>query len=73
MNTKFTPAQKTDIVNQYWNGTSVKDLCELHHIPRSTLYTWLKPYKSVYASRHATMTSPLSTGLRFVPTTSLNG
>lgn len=54
MNTQFTPAQKTDIVNQYWNGTSAKDLCELHHVPRSTLYTWLKPYKSVYASRHAT-------------------
>lgn len=53
MNTKFTPARKTDIVNQYWSGTSVKVLCELYHVPRSTLYAWLKPYKSVYASRYA--------------------
>lgn len=55
MKEKYTPAQKTNIVNQYWNGTSVKDLCELYHVLRSTLYTWLKPYKRVYASRHATM------------------
>ena len=56
MNTNFTSKQKADIANQYWNGTSVKDLCEKYNVPRSTLYTWLKPYQYVYASRHATET-----------------
>ena len=54
MNTNLTIDQKSKIVNQYWNGTPVKKLCEKYQIPRSTLYTWLKPYQNVYSSQHTT-------------------
>lgn len=54
MSTNLTSKQKANIANQYWNGSSVKEICEKYQVPRSTLYTWLKPYQNVYASRHAT-------------------
>ena len=54
MRTNVSSDQKAKIVNQYWNGTPVKDLCEKYQVPRSTLYSWLKPYQNVYASQHAT-------------------
>ena len=53
MNTNLTSGQKAKIVNQYWNGTPVKNLCEKYHVPRSTLYSWLKICQNVYASQHA--------------------
>ena len=56
MSTIFTEAQKASIANQYWNGVSVKALCAKYQVPRSTLYTWLKPYQNVYASKFATET-----------------
>lgn len=54
MRTNVSSDQKAKIVNQYWNGTPVKDLCEKYQVLRSTLYSWLKPYQNVYASQHAT-------------------
>ena len=53
MNTVFTSEQKAYIANQYWNGMSVKSLCETYQVPRSTLYTWLKPNQNLYASKYA--------------------
>ena len=54
MRTNVSSDQKAKIVNQYWIGTPVKDLCEKYQVPRSTLYSWPKPYQNVYASQHAT-------------------
>lgn len=54
MRTNVSSDQKAKIVNQYCNGTPDKDLCEKYQVPRSTLYSWLKPYQNVYASQHAT-------------------
>lgn len=45
MKSKFTDLEKQEIVAQYWNGQPVHSLCTQYGVPRSTLYSWLKPYK----------------------------
>lgn len=47
MKPKFTDLEKREIVAQYWDGQSVRSLCTQYGVPRSTLYSWLKPYKKL--------------------------
>ena len=42
---RFTAQEKEEIVEQYWRGESTKSLCAHYNVPRSTLYSWLRPYK----------------------------
>ncbi|WP_250229729.1 transposase [Anaeropeptidivorans aminofermentans] len=41
---KFSDEQKQKLVALYYNGESVSDICLQNGVPRSTFYTWLKPY-----------------------------
>jgi len=51
---RFTTKEKKEIVAQYWEGTSVTSLCAQYDVPRSTLYSWLKPYKKLDTSDSTT-------------------
>ena len=46
MKTNYTKEQKQELVLRYYNGESVSTICLQTGIPRSTVYTWIKPYKS---------------------------
>ncbi len=41
---RFSDEQKQELVALYYNGESVSDICLQNGVPRSTFYTWLKPY-----------------------------
>lgn len=43
---RFTPEEKSQIVTRYYNGESILDISTSTGIPRSTLYSWLKPYRT---------------------------
>ena len=43
---KFTDAQKKVIVARREKGESVRSLCSVFNIPRSTLYRWCKSHKT---------------------------
>lgn len=43
---RFTPEDKSQFVTRYYNGESILDLSTSTGIPRSTLYSWLKPYRT---------------------------
>lgn len=45
---RYTDALKKKLVEQYYNGDSVSDICLQHSIPRSTFYTWVKPFRTTY-------------------------
>lgn len=47
---KFTPEQKQALVTRYHNGESATEICTEAGIPRSTFYTWLKPYQTTVTS-----------------------
>lgn len=47
---KFSDAEKAGIVEQYWAGQSVAALCRQYDVCRSTLYSWLKPYRRLASS-----------------------
>lgn len=47
---KFSDAEKAGIVEQYWTGQSVAALCRQYDVCRSTLYSWLKPYRQLASS-----------------------
>lgn len=36
--------EKQTLVARYWAGESVADICADSSVPRSTFYTWIKPY-----------------------------
>jgi putative transposase len=42
----FSDEQKQELVACYYNGKSASDICLQYGVPRSTFYTWLKPYKT---------------------------
>ena len=41
---RFTEAQRLDILAQHDAGNSVADLCRTHQISPATLYKWKKDY-----------------------------
>lgn len=45
MRTMYTKEQKHELVKRYYDGESASDICLQTGIPRSTFYTWIKPYK----------------------------
>lgn len=47
---KFSDEQKQELVALYYNGESVSDICLQNSVPRSTFYTWLKPYQTQVTS-----------------------
>lgn len=57
MQSKFSDSEKTSIVSQYWDGQSVAGLCKQYGIPRSTLYSWLKPYHILRSSDPSVQTA----------------
>lgn len=50
MQSRLTTREKEEIVAQYWDGQPVVSLCVQYGVPRSTLYSWLKPYKKLESS-----------------------
>lgn len=50
MQSRLTTREKEEIVAQYWDGRPVVSLCVQYGVPRSTLYSWLKPYKKLESS-----------------------
>lgn len=55
---KFSDEQKQKLVALYYSGESVSDICLQNSIPRSTFYTWLKPYQTqVTPSGHIVSTN----------------
>jgi putative transposase len=49
MKTNYTEEQKHELVKRYYDGESVSTICLQTGVPRSTFYTWVKPYKVVGA------------------------
>lgn len=47
---KLKTEEKIAIVQQYWAGQSVASLCQQHGVCRSTLYSWLKPFRKLDSS-----------------------
>lgn len=47
---KISKKDKIELVKKYWKGQSVASLCSESGIPRSTLYSWLKPYRQLQSS-----------------------
>lgn len=45
--TKYTEEQKHGLVKRYYDGDSASTICLQTGVPRSTFYTWIKPYKIV--------------------------
>lgn len=43
---RFSDEQKQELVTLYHNGESVSDICLQNDVPRSTFYTWIKPYQT---------------------------
>lgn len=43
----FTPEEKSQLVTRYYNGETILDISTATGIPRSTLYSCLKPYQTV--------------------------
>ncbi|MEG2328892.1 IS3 family transposase [Anaerorhabdus sp.] len=41
---KFSIEEKESLVARYQAGESVREICILSNVPRSTFYTWIKPY-----------------------------
>ena len=46
---RLTPEQKTKLVLRHQNGETVSALCLETGVPKSTLYSWLKPHKATQA------------------------
>lgn len=47
MRANYTKEQKQELVKRYYNGESASLICLQAGVPRSTFYTWIKPYKVV--------------------------
>jgi len=47
MRTNYTKEQKYELVKRYYDGESASVICLQTGVPRSTFYTWVKPYKVV--------------------------
>ena len=45
---RYDDKLKERLVEQYYDGASASDICFQNDIPRSTFYTWLKPYKTTH-------------------------
>ena len=43
---KYDNKLKEKLVERYYNGESATNICFENNIPKSTFYTWLKPYKT---------------------------
>ncbi|MDD4565335.1 MAG: IS3 family transposase [Eubacteriales bacterium] len=43
---RFSDIQKKELVALYYGGGTVSDICLQSGVPRSTFYTWLKPYQT---------------------------
>lgn len=44
---KFCDEEKQELVDRYHSGESASDIRLQTGVPRSTFYTWLKPYRTV--------------------------
>ena len=51
MKTIFTLEQNRKLVKRHYDGESVSLICLQTRVPRSTFYTWLKPYKATQSSK----------------------
>ena len=49
MKTSYAEEQKRKLVKRYFSGESASVICLQTGVPRSTFYTWVKPYKVVGA------------------------
>ncbi len=47
MKQRFTIEQKKQIVREYENNHSVKDLCHKYGIAKSLLYVWVKKFRVI--------------------------
>lgn len=45
---RYDEVIKKELVQQYYNGGSVSTICLQYGIPRSTFYTWVKLYRTIY-------------------------
>jgi putative transposase len=54
---KFTQEEKYQLVARYHDGGSISDICTESGVARSTLYTWLKPYKATYTDAGYTVSA----------------
>lgn len=50
MKTRYTMKHKRELVKRYSDGESASNICRQSGVPRSTFYTWVKPYKVVGAA-----------------------
>lgn len=53
---KYCQEVKVELVNRYQSGELIADICLETGVARSTFYTWLEPYKTMYAQSGAEVT-----------------
>ena len=55
---RYSKEEKLSLVNFYYNGKSVTEICMEHQIPRSTFYTWIQTYQPVESKNSSRTVTP---------------
>ena len=55
---RYSKEEKLSLVNFYYNGKSVTEICMEHQIPRSTFYTWIQAYRPVESKNSSRTVTP---------------
>ena len=55
---RYSKEEKLSLVNFYYNGKSVTEICMEHQIPRSTVYTWIQAYRPVESKNSSRTVTP---------------
>ena len=55
---RYSKEEKLSLVNFYYNGKSVTEICMEHQIPRSTVYSWIQTYQPVESKNSSRTVTP---------------
>lgn len=55
---RYSKEEKLSLVNFYYNGKSVTEICMEHQIPRSTVYSWIQTYRPVESKNSSRTVTP---------------
>ena len=55
---RYSKEEKLSLVNFYYNGKSVTEICMEHQIPRSTVYSWIQAYRPVESKNSSRTVTP---------------
>lgn len=55
---RYSKEEKLSLVNFYYNGKSVTEICMESQIPRSTVYSWIQTYRPVKSKNSSRTVTP---------------